>query len=634
MGRAQGWVWYVVLCAAGAQVLAGYDMGVIGGALLYIVADFQLEKFPEVIGMVMSSSLIGALIGTLAAGPTADFLGRRTTLVIAGYIFFGCGALLGWSPSITVLVAGRALLGLAIGLQSTVLPLYIAECAPALIRGSLNTMPQLAVTIGIILSYFADFFVGISSAPLWRLMLGLSCVPAAIFLVLINFPPESPRWLVKAGRKDEAARALRMLRGDDADISDELALIVLDCQHGKVSGGLEEGLLPGPELDMPLAQPGLAVTTLGGSGVSVSNGEALSSAQVRTGSAHTGSAQSGGPDQTQGVQSANQGIGNGLAARGGDEPIPREGGTNAPGGYSSQNPGALEGVDEEGKGEKDEIDSGAAAVGSKEVGEEGMVTPSGGDTLWASWRALGLGMGLKLLQELSGISVVLYYTPVVLRESGIASLFAGGPFHIGLKPAAILATACSFSMKLPAILLAFRFMDTAGRRVMLLSSIPVNIASLLTLALTSAYLEKGPLRAALSLASTSLFACAFATGLGPVPTVVISEIFPMKTRGVGQSLCFSMHWVSNIIMTEAFPILRVSIGLPWTFTMFAGLCAIAWFFVFFLMPETKGYTLEEIGRKMAGQPIGRGVETSGSGDGLQTAHQDCHPRDFERLTRS
>lgn len=94
----------------------------------------------------MSSSLIGALIGTLAAGSIADALGRKTTLVIAGYIFFGCGALLGWSPSITVLVAGRALLGLAIGLQSTVLPLYIAECAPALIRGSLNTMPQVRVT--------------------------------------------------------------------------------------------------------------------------------------------------------------------------------------------------------------------------------------------------------------------------------------------------------------------------------------------------------------------------------------------------------------------------------------------------------------------------------------------------------
>lgn len=77
------------------------------------------------------------------------------------------------------------------------------------------------MTIGIILSYFADFFVGISSAPLWRLMLGLSCVPAAIFLVLINFPPESPRWLVKVGRKDEAARALRMLWGDDADITRE-----------------------------------------------------------------------------------------------------------------------------------------------------------------------------------------------------------------------------------------------------------------------------------------------------------------------------------------------------------------------------------------------------------------------------
>jgi MFS family permease len=95
--------------------------------------------------------------------------------------------------------------------------------------------------------------------------------------------------------------------------------------------------------------------------------------------------------------------------------------------------------------------------------------------------------------------VVLYYTPVVLRESGIASVFSGGPFHIDLKSAAILATAFSFSMKIPAIYLAFRFMDTAGRRIMLLSSIPLNIASLLTLALSSAYLEGGPLRAVLSL---------------------------------------------------------------------------------------------------------------------------------------
>jgi MFS family permease len=92
----------------------------------------------------MTSSLVGALMGTLAAGPTADFLGRKTVLTIAGYIFFGCGALLGWSPNIAVLVAGRALLGVAIGLQSTTLPLYIAECAPAWIRGSLNVMPQVS----------------------------------------------------------------------------------------------------------------------------------------------------------------------------------------------------------------------------------------------------------------------------------------------------------------------------------------------------------------------------------------------------------------------------------------------------------------------------------------------------------
>jgi hypothetical protein len=92
----------------------------------------------------MTSSLVGALMGTLAAGPMADFLGRKTVLMIAGYIFLGCGALLGWSPNIAVLVAGRALLGVAIGLQSTTLPLYIAECAPAWIRGSLNVMPQVS----------------------------------------------------------------------------------------------------------------------------------------------------------------------------------------------------------------------------------------------------------------------------------------------------------------------------------------------------------------------------------------------------------------------------------------------------------------------------------------------------------
>lgn len=149
---------------------------------------------------------------------------------------------------------------------------------------------------------------------------------------------------------------------------------------------------------MPLAQPGLAVNTLGCSTISVSSDEAPSSERLPADSAYTALLQSEELGQTHGVRSTDQGGGNGPGI---DEAnSARGGGIDVSGGHSSR----FSGPSEEGKAGKDEIDSEAAAVslGGKEVDEEGMVVRSRGDTLWASWRALGLGMGLKLLQEVSG----------------------------------------------------------------------------------------------------------------------------------------------------------------------------------------------------------------------------------------
>ncbi|SCS80643.1 glucose transporter GlcP [Staphylococcus caeli] len=199
-------------------LLYGYDMGVISGALLFIRDDIPLNSYTE--GFVVSSMLIGAILGSGASGPLSDRLGRRRVVFIIAIIYIVGALILALAPTMPILVLGRLVIGLAVGGSTAIVPVYLSEMAPTEQRGSLSSLNQLMITIGILSSYL----INLAFTPIegWRWMLGLAIVPSLILLVGVAFMPESPRWLLEH-RSEKAARDVMKLTFKDYEIDKEIA---------------------------------------------------------------------------------------------------------------------------------------------------------------------------------------------------------------------------------------------------------------------------------------------------------------------------------------------------------------------------------------------------------------------------
>jgi sugar porter (SP) family MFS transporter len=186
--------------------------------LLFLKKDFGgLSSFQQ--ELVTSLLLVGAVAGALTAGRLADRIGRRITVLITALVFIVGVLLVAFSPTYPVLLIARIIIGLAVGSASTIVPLYIGEVVPARVRGGLVSLNQLAVTAGILVSYLIDY--GLSDSGNWRLMFGLAVIPAAALFVGMLFQKESPHWLIRQGREDEARHVLRRVR-DESDIDAEI----------------------------------------------------------------------------------------------------------------------------------------------------------------------------------------------------------------------------------------------------------------------------------------------------------------------------------------------------------------------------------------------------------------------------
>ncbi|GGE27659.1 putative metabolite transport protein YwtG [Pullulanibacillus camelliae] len=199
----------IFIFGALADLLFGYDTGVMGVALLFIKKQMTLS--PSMQGWVVSSLLIGAMIGVAIAGILADKFGRRKIILITA-VAFGIGAIgAAVAPDVSLLIISRFIMGLGVGAASVVVTIYLSEMAPTNKRGILTALNQLMVTLGILLSYIVDY----SLAPFeaWRWMLGIALVPSIIVFIGICFQPETPRWLVKNGFEDKALQVLTRLVG-------------------------------------------------------------------------------------------------------------------------------------------------------------------------------------------------------------------------------------------------------------------------------------------------------------------------------------------------------------------------------------------------------------------------------------
>ncbi|XP_020573051.1 monosaccharide-sensing protein 2 [Phalaenopsis equestris] len=207
-------------------------------------------------------------------------------------------------------------------------------------------------------------------------------------------------------------------------------------------------------------------------------------------------------------------------------------------------------------------------------------------------QALIVGVGIQLLQQFSGINGVLYYTPQILEQAGVAVLLK----NLGLSSdsSSILISSLTTLLMLPSIGVAMRLMDISGRRFLLLSTIPILICSLLVLIIANLVELGTVVHAVLSTISVIAYFCCFVMGFGPIPNILCAEIFPTRVRGVCIAICALVFWIGDIIVTYSLPVMLNSIGLAGVFGIYAIVCVIAFIFVFLKVPETKGMPLEVI----------------------------------------
>ncbi|MDE9877958.1 sugar porter family MFS transporter [Staphylococcus pseudintermedius] len=198
-------------------LLYGYDMGVISGALLYLKDDIPLNAYTE--GLVVSSMLVGAIVGAGLSGPLSEKLGRRRLVFMISIVFIIGALILALAPTMEILVLGRVIIGLAVGGSTAIVPVYLSELAPTDARGSLSSLNQLMITIGILASYLVNY----AFAPIegWRWMLNLAVVPSVILMIGVIFMPESPRWLLEK-RGEKAARDVMKLTYPASEIDHEI----------------------------------------------------------------------------------------------------------------------------------------------------------------------------------------------------------------------------------------------------------------------------------------------------------------------------------------------------------------------------------------------------------------------------
>jgi sugar porter (SP) family MFS transporter len=226
-----------------AGLLFGYDQGVISGALPLLQADLDLSTLESEI--VTSWVTLGALVGALIAGATADRIGRRYTAVVAG-VLFAAGALVqAVAPDAGWLTLGRVVTGLGVGFASVVAPLYAAEMAPKWIRGRFVSTYQLAITVGIFFAYLVDD--ALTPSDRWRTMFALAVIPGIALVIGFLVMPESARWLLKMGRRDDARASL--VKVDGPEVADEeLATLEADLEAEALEGQASWGEVFGPTL--------------------------------------------------------------------------------------------------------------------------------------------------------------------------------------------------------------------------------------------------------------------------------------------------------------------------------------------------------------------------------------------------
>jgi sugar porter (SP) family MFS transporter len=259
-----GYVWMISLVAAMGGLLFGYDWVVIGGAKSFFEKFFDLNSEAS-IGWANSCALLGCLVGSIMSGALSDRLGRKRLLIASAVLFAVSSVLTGWASSFEIFVVWRICGGVAIGMASNLSPMYIAEVAPAHLRGRLVAINQLTIVIGILAAQIFNWWLAVkmphggsaeAAAAIrqawneetgWRWMFTAVTVPSLLFFFGMFFVPESPRWLIKNGNSEAAHRVLAKIGGEKyaaAEVADvQNTLSGGEIQHVRFSDLLEPKVL-------------------------------------------------------------------------------------------------------------------------------------------------------------------------------------------------------------------------------------------------------------------------------------------------------------------------------------------------------------------------------------------------------
>lgn len=234
----------IIVFATLGGLLFGYDTGVIAGALLFMKIELQLTAFTT--GLVTSSLLFGAAFGALASGRLSDKIGRQKIILLLSIAFMIGETGSFFSTSVSQMVFFRIILGLGVGGIAAVVPIYIAEIAPANKRGQLVTLLELMIVSGQLIAYISNFtlhelFGGENS---WRFMLVLATIPAVILFFGMLFMPDTPRWYALNGKLDKAKNVLQKIRAKDDALWELMEIEETIKDESKTKGRLKDLLTP------------------------------------------------------------------------------------------------------------------------------------------------------------------------------------------------------------------------------------------------------------------------------------------------------------------------------------------------------------------------------------------------------
>lgn len=205
---------YLYVCALIASfggLLAGYDTGVISGALLYINQSFEVNS--SMLGLLVSSVSLGAVLGAFINGFFVDKIGRRKTLLLSAFLFMAGSIFCFLSQSITQLIIFRMMVGIAVGIVSFCGPLYLSEISPKEKRGQIVSFHQVAITAGILFSYLTNYFCA-NLTQNWRIMLLVGVVPSLVLFLGMIFQKDTPRWYLVKNRVGDAKKVLKLMDAD------------------------------------------------------------------------------------------------------------------------------------------------------------------------------------------------------------------------------------------------------------------------------------------------------------------------------------------------------------------------------------------------------------------------------------